>query len=100
MIAFPVTPEAFISYQEAEINRELDDFERELAAVVVEFANASYQEGLNGEENTTTMDFVRAFYGEREKSIDSFIRNGKASAGGVIWHTRKGSVRGRAVRSG
>ena len=74
MIAFPVTPEAFISYQEAEINRELDDFERELAAVVVEFANASYQEGLNGEENTTTMDFVRAFYGEREKSIDSFIR--------------------------
>ena len=74
MIAFPVTPEAFISYQEAGINRELDDFERELAAVVVEFANASYQEGLNGEENTTTMDFVRAFYGEREKSIDSFIR--------------------------
>ena len=74
MIAFPVTPEAFISYQEAEINRELDDFERELAAVVVEFANASYQEGLNGEENTTTMDFVRAFYREREKSIDSFIR--------------------------
>ena len=41
MIAFPVTPEAFISYQEAGINRELDDFERELAAVVVEFANAS-----------------------------------------------------------
>ena len=74
MIAFPVTPKAFISYQEAEINRELDDFERELAAVVVEFANASYQEGLNGEENTTTMDFVRAFYREREKSIDSFIR--------------------------
>ena len=74
MIAFPVTPEAFISYQEAGINWELDDFERELAAVVVEFANASYQEGLNGEENTTTMDFVRAFYREREKSIDSFIR--------------------------
>ena len=73
-ITFPTTPEAFIAYQEAGINRELDNFERKLATVIVEFANASYQEGLNGEENTITMDFVRAFYRERGKSMDSFIR--------------------------
>ena len=74
MIPFPTTTEAFIAYQEAGIHRELDAFERKLSAVVVEFANSSYQEGLNGEENTITMDFVRAFYREREKSIGSFIR--------------------------
>ena len=94
MIAFPVTPEAFISYQEAEINRELDDFERELAAVVVEFANASYQEGLNGEENTITMDFVRAFYREREKSIDSFIRIWES----VCWWCDRAYQEGKEAR--
>ena len=74
MITFPTTTKVFIAYQEAGLHRELDAFERKLAAVVVEFANGSYREGLNGEENTITTDFVRAFYREREKSIDSFIR--------------------------
>ena len=91
MITFPTTTEAFIAYQEAGIHRKLDDFERKLAAVVVEFANASYQEGLNGEENTITMDFVRAFYREREKSIDSFIRIWES----VCWWCDKAYQEGR-----
>ena len=74
MITFPTTTEAFIAYQEAGIHRELNNFERELSAVVVELANGSYQEGLNGVENTTTMNFVKAFYRERGKGIDSFMR--------------------------
>lgn len=74
MITFPTTTEAFIAYQEAGIHRELNNFERELSAVVVELANGSYQEGLNGVENTTTMSSVKAFYRERGKSIDSFMR--------------------------
>ena len=90
-ITFPTTPEAFIAYQEAGIHRELDDFERKLSAVVVEFANGSYQEGLNGEENTITMDFVRAFYREREKSIGSFIRIWES----VCWWCDKAYQEGR-----
>lgn len=72
MITFPTTTEAFIAYQEAGIHRELDDFERKLAEVVVELANGSYQEGLNGKENTVTVKFVRAFYKKRKKKINKF----------------------------
>ena len=93
-ITFPTTPEAFIAYQEAGIHRELDAFERKLSAVVVEFANASYQEGLNGEENTITMDFVRAFYREHEKSIGSFIRVWES----VCWWCDRAYQEGKAAR--
>ena len=72
MITFPTTTEAYIAYQGAGIHRELDDFERKLAEVVVELANGSYQEGLNGKENTVTVKFVRAFYKKRKKKINKF----------------------------
>lgn len=69
MITFPTTPEAFIAYQEKEIKRKLDDHERQFAAVVVELANISYQEGVAGQENTCTMDWVQCFlYQARQKS--------------------------------
>lgn len=42
--------------------------------IVVEFANASYQEGLNGEENTITMNSVRESYRACKENIDSSIR--------------------------
>ena len=93
-ITFPTTPEASIAYQAAGINRELDNFERKLATVIVEFANASYQEGLNGEENTITMDFVRAFYRERGKSMDSFIRIWES----VCWWCDRAYMAGKEAR--
>lgn len=73
MIRFPTTPEAFIAYQEARIHRELDNFERELSSVVVDLANGSYQEGLNG-MRITTMSFVKEVYRARGHSIDPVAR--------------------------
>ena len=70
MITFPTTPEAFIAYQEKEIKRKLDDRERQFAAVVVELANISYQEGVAGQENTCTMDWVQCFYTKHGKNSD------------------------------
>ena len=56
MITFPTTPEAFVAYQEKGINRTLDDFEQKLSCAVVDLANISYQEGLDGEENSITIE--------------------------------------------
>lgn len=56
MITFPTTPEAFVAYQEKGINRKLDDFEQKLSCAVVDLANISYQEGLDGEENSITIE--------------------------------------------
>ena len=55
MIPFPTTTEAFIAYQEAGIGRKLDGFERDLAAVVVELINISYQEGMEGRTHTLSL---------------------------------------------
>ena len=68
LITFPTTPEAFIAYQENGINRKLDDLERKLADVVVGLVNGSYQEGIEGKENTVTIQLVRKFYKECNNS--------------------------------
>ena len=65
MITFPTTTEAFIAYQEAGIGRKLEGFERNLAAVVVELANISYQEGAEGRTHTVSMEDVETFFRER-----------------------------------
>lgn len=67
MITFPTTTEAFIAYQEAGIGRKLEGFERNLAAVVVELANISYQEGAEGRTHTVTMEDVETFFQERDR---------------------------------
>ena len=67
MIAFPATTEAFIAYQEAGTGRKLGGFERDLAAVVVELANISYQEGVEGRTHTVTMEDVETFFRERNR---------------------------------
>lgn len=75
MITFPTTAEAFIAYQENGINRKLDDLERKLADVVVGLVNGSYQEGIEGKENTVTIQLVRKFFKERNKELDEkFLR--------------------------
>lgn len=75
MITFPAQPEAFIAYQENGINRKLDDLERKLADLVVDLANNSYQEGIEGKENTVTIQLVRKFYKECNKELDGkFLR--------------------------
>lgn len=70
MIAFPTTPEAFIAYQEDGIGRKLDEYERELATVVVDFINGSYQEGVDGTENTVSIKYIQGFFRERGGEID------------------------------
>ena len=67
MIAFPATTEAFIAYQEAGIGRKLGGFERNLAALVVELTNISYQEGAEGRAHTVSMEDVEAFFQERDR---------------------------------
>lgn len=67
MITFPTTTEAFIAYQEAGTGRKLEGFERDLAAVVVELANISYQEGAEGRTHTVTMEDVKTFFRERDR---------------------------------
>ena len=75
LITSPTTPEAFIAYQENGINRKLDDLERKLADVVVGLVNGSYQEGIEGKENTVTIQLVRKFYKECNKELDEkFLR--------------------------
>ena len=68
MITFPTTTEAFIAYQEAGINRKLDDLEQKLSGAVVDLANISYQEGLDGEENSITIEMVKEFLRLRGKA--------------------------------
>ena len=65
LITFPTTTEAFIAYQEAGIGCKLEGFERNLAAVVVELANISYQEGAEGRTHTVSMEDVETFFRER-----------------------------------
>ena len=61
MITFPTTPEAFVAYQEKGINRKSDDFELKLADAVVDLTNISYQEGVDGKENSITIEMVKEF---------------------------------------
>ena len=91
IITFPTTPEAFTAYQEAVIGRELDDFEREFAAVVVELVNTSYQEGVDGDENTITMKLVREFHKERGQNPDLFIHTWES----ICWWCDKAYERGQ-----
>lgn len=93
LIVFPTTPEAFIAYQENGINRKLNKSERKLCASVVELINASYQDGLDGEENTLTMRLVRERYAERGKNIERFIRIWES----VCWWCDKAYQFGREV---
>ena len=67
MITFPTTPEAFVAYQEKGINRKLDDFELKLADAVVDLTNISYQEGVDGKENSITIEMVKEFLRLRGK---------------------------------
>ena len=67
MIPFPTTAEAFIAYQEAGTGRKLKGRERDLASVVVELANISYQEGMDGRTHTVTMEDVKTFFQERDR---------------------------------
>ena len=76
MIAFPATTEAFIAYQEAGIGRKLEKLERKLASAVVELANISYQEGIEGTENTITMKAVKAFFLSRPNRAASGCTGG------------------------
>ncbi|WP_191385162.1 hypothetical protein [uncultured Flavonifractor sp.] len=46
MITFPVTPEAFISYQEQLLGRKMTEKMREATAAWVEGFNLSYKDGL------------------------------------------------------
>ena len=66
MITFPTT-EVFIAYQEAGTGRKLEGFERDLASVVVELINVSYQEGAEGRAHTVSMEDVEAFFQEQGK---------------------------------
>ena len=75
MITFPTTLEAFIAYQESGINRKLDDFEQKLSGAVLDLANLSYQEGIDGEENSITISTVKEFFRLRGKELDGkFLR--------------------------
>lgn len=67
MITFPIATESFIAYQENGISRKLKTFEKDLAAVVVELANVSYQEGMEGRAHTVSMEDVEAFFQEQGK---------------------------------
>ena len=67
MIAFPATTEVFIAYQEAGMGHKLGGFERNLAALVVELTNISYQEGAEGRAHTVSMEDVEAFFQERDR---------------------------------
>lgn len=67
LITFPTTTEAFIAYQEAGIGRKLEGFEQDLACVVVDLINISYQEGMEGHAHTVSMEDVEAFFQERGK---------------------------------
>lgn len=46
MIVFPVTPEAFIAYQERLADRKLAEHEREVIAALVKVFNLFYEGGL------------------------------------------------------
>lgn len=67
MIPFPTTTEAFIALQEAGTGRKLEGLERDLADVVVELINISYQEGMEGRTHTVSMEGVEAFFRERDR---------------------------------
>lgn len=71
MITFPTTPETFAAYQENKLLRKLDDFERKLSDIVVELANISYQDGIDGEENTITIATVKNFFRLQGKELNT-----------------------------
>ena len=93
MITFPTTTEAFIAFQEAGTGRKLEGFERDLADIVVELINISYQEGAEGRTHTVSMDGVEGRLPRgcaRRRRPTNWPGYGKVSAGGVIKHTRPG----------
>ena len=67
MITFPTTTEAFIADQEAGAGRKLNGVERDIAAVVVELINVSYQEGAEGRTHTVSMEGVETFFQEQDR---------------------------------
>lgn len=71
MITFPTTTTAFVAYQEAEIRRKLNDIELKFSEAVVDLANNSYQEGVDGEENSTTISLVKEFFRVRGKELSA-----------------------------
>lgn len=50
-IKFPTTVAEFIAFQEAGIHRELNENEREFAALAVKLFNLSYSNGLQGRQS-------------------------------------------------
>lgn len=54
MITFPVTPEAFIAYQEQLLGRKMTEKMREATAAWVEGFNLSYEDGL--EQDTDALE--------------------------------------------
>lgn len=65
-ITFPVTPEAFIAYQESGIGRDLKPVERELLTEYVEFINMSFEDGRGGKkQDLIDMGEVKDFFPSR-----------------------------------
>ena len=56
MIVFPVTPEAFIAYQEQLVGRELSEKEQGFTAAWVEAFNFSYEDGLKQDRAILEID--------------------------------------------
>lgn len=55
-IAFPVTPEAFISHQERAIGRKLDKWETKFSVELTQLANLAFDKGQNGRELLNIFD--------------------------------------------
>ena len=69
MIVFPVTPEAFIAYQEQLVGRELSEKEQGFTAAWVEAFNFSYEDGLKQdrailEKDLDKLDEIMARHGD------------------------------------
>ena len=95
MITFPTTTEAFIAYQEAGIHRELNEFERKLAEVVVELANGSYQEGVEGTENSVTIKYAQEIFRKRgEETNEKILRIWES----VCWWCDRAYIAGEETR--
>lgn len=62
MITFPVTPEAFIAYQEKLTGNAYGSFMRELLSGYVELFNYSYEDGLKGHEPINIAKDTAEFY--------------------------------------
>ena len=59
MIAFPVTPEEFIRYQEQLVGRALSEKEKEITADWAEIFNLVYEDGLRQDRAILDKDLVK-----------------------------------------